>query len=87
MATDWLPERLPEDVDAERALLATCCAPGAETAASEIVFQMSEDDFVHPGHRAVFKALRGLIQEQIEVNALTLKDFLDQNGDLNRIGG
>jgi len=87
VATDWLPERLPEDVDAERALLATCCAPGAETAASEIVFQMSEDDFVHPGHRAVFKALRGLIQEQIEVNALTLKDFLDQNGDLNRIGG
>ncbi len=84
---EWIPERLPEDVDAERALLATCCAPGAESAASEIAFQLTEEDFVHPANRAVFKALVSLIEAQVEVNALTLKDALDQAGDLGRVGG
>ncbi|MCE1229303.1 MAG: replicative DNA helicase [Firmicutes bacterium] len=84
---DWVPERLPEDVDAERALLATCCAPGAETFAAQIVYQLVEEDFVHPGHQAVFKALVSLLEAQLEVNALTLKDAIDQAGNLGRVGG
>ena len=84
---DWLPERLPEDIDAERSFLATCCAPGAEMLASEVVFTLSEEDFVHPAHRAVFRALRRLIEAQVEVNSLTLKDALDQDDSLNRVGG
>ena len=84
---DWLPERLPEDVDAERSFLATCCAPGAGLAGSEAVFSLSEDDFVHPVHRAVFRALRTLIESQVEVSSLTLKDALDQDDSLNRVGG
>ena len=84
---DWLPERLPEDVDAERSFLATCCAPGAGLAGSEAVFSLSEEDFVHPVHRAVFRALRTLIEAQVEVSSLTLKDALDQDDSLNRVGG
>lgn len=84
---DWLPERLPEDIDAERSFLATCCAPGAEILAAEVVFTLAEDDFVHPGHRAVFRALRQLLEAQVEVNALTLKDALDQDDSLHRVGG
>ena len=60
--SEWLPQRLPEDIEAERALLATCCAAGAETAATEISFTLTEDDFVHPAHRAVFKALKALVK-------------------------
>jgi replicative DNA helicase len=85
--TEWLPERLPEDIEAERALLATCCAAGAELAATEIAIALTEDDFVHPAHRAVFKALRTLVEGQVEINTLTLKDALDQAGDLPRVGG
>ncbi len=84
---DWLPERLPEDLDAERAFLATCCAPGAGFSASEAVFTMREEDFVAPAHRAVFAALRGLLEKNQEVNALTLKDALDQADSLHRVGG
>ena len=84
---DWLPDQLPEDVDAERSLLATCCAPGAEKDAAEIVFQLHEEDFVHPVHRSVFKALRTLIEARLEVNALTLKDVLDQDDALIKVGG
>ena len=84
---DWLPERLPEDIDAERAFLATCCAPGAGYVASEAVFSLSDEDFVHPAHRAVFRALRTLIEAQVEVSSLTLKDALDQDDSLNKVGG
>ena len=84
---DWLPERLPEDIDAERSFLATCCAPGAGYVASEAVFTLNEEDFVHPAHRAVFRSLKTLIEAQIEVNSLTLKDALDQDDSLNKVGG
>ena len=84
---EWLPERLPEDIEAERALLATCAAAGAEIAATETTFLLTEEDFVHPAHRAVFKAMKALVEAQIEINALTLKDALDQAGDLSRVGG
>jgi len=84
---DWIPDKLPEDIDAERALLATCCSPGAEHAAADIVFSMTEEDFVSPVHRRVFLALKGLIERGEEVNALSLKDALDQEGNLGRVGG
>jgi len=84
---DWIPERLPEDVEAERSLLATCCAPGMEQRSADIVFRLSEEDFVAPQHKALFQALRELIQHQVEVNALTLKDILDQRGQLGSVGG
>jgi replicative DNA helicase len=87
MMADWLPERLPEDIDAERSFLATCCAPGAGFVASEAVFTLAEEDFVHPAHRAVFRALRTLIEAQVEVSSLTLKDALDQDDSLNKVGG
>ena len=84
---DWLPERLPEDVEAERSLLATCCAPGMEFRSADIVARLTEEDFVAPQHKALFQALRELIQHQVEVNALTLKDILDQRGQLGSVGG
>jgi hypothetical protein len=31
--------------------------------------------------------MRDLLEGQIEINPLTLKDVLDQNGDLGRVGG
>jgi len=85
--SELLPQHLPEDIEAERSLLATCCAAGAETAATELSFVLTEEDFVHPAHRVVFRALKALIEAQLEVNSLTLKDALDTAGDLGRVGG
>jgi len=83
---EWLPERLPEDIEAERALLATCCGPGLESEAAEVTFRLKEDDFVHPAHRAVFRAMARLVEASLEINAITLKDALDRAGDLSRVG-
>jgi replicative DNA helicase len=84
---DWLPERLPEDVDAERSLIATLCAPGAEMAAEEFLPILSLDDFIDPRHRAVLKAAKLLLENGAEINPLTLKDVVDSAGDLGRLGG
>jgi replicative DNA helicase len=83
---EWIPERPPEDLDAERALLATCCAPGMEADAAEVAFRLREDDFVHPVHRALFRAMRELARHSLDINAITLKDALERAGDLSKVG-
>lgn len=84
-ADTWLPERLPEDIEAERSFLATCCAPGANFA--ETVFGLDDGVFVHPGYLAVFKALKRLLIAGTEVSSLTLSDELGRADDLSKIGG
>lgn len=85
--TGWLPDRLPEDLESERCLLATLCAPGAEAVAAEIAFRMREEAFVHPAHRLVFRALRTLLTQRLEVHAISLKACLEETGELGRVGG
>lgn len=85
--SEWIPDRLPEDLDSERSLLSTLCAPGNEQTATEIVFDLSSDDFVHPGHKAIFAALVDVLEHHQEVSALTLKDSLAQAGELGHVGG
>ena len=84
---EWLPERLPEDADAERAFLSTCCSPGAGTLAAECVFELEEADFVVQAHRALFQALRKCLEDQILIDSLVLKDVLASQGNLNLVGG
>ena len=83
---DWLPDRLPEDIEAEKSLLATCCAPGLEREAIDVALRLTEDDFVHPAHKAVFRAMLGLLEARLEINAITLRDALDQSKNLPRVG-
>jgi replicative DNA helicase len=83
---EWLPERLPEDLEAERSLLATCCAPGLEQEAAEVAYRLTEDDFVHPAHKAMFRAMVRLIEYGLDISPITLKDALDQAKDLSRVG-
>jgi len=71
---------LPEDLEAEKALLSTLCAPGAEATAAEMVAQLQEADFTHPNHRRVFVALRSLVQKGSEVSAVGLLDELGKAG-------
>lgn len=85
--SDWLPERLPEDIDVERSLLATLCAPGAGPVASQCVKRITEALFVHPNHKALFLALAVLVEDHQEVNSLTLKNEMERQKTLARVGG
>jgi replicative DNA helicase len=84
---NWLPDRLPEDLEAERSFLATCCAPGSERLAGEVIGLVRAKDFVHPAHQIVYTALVALLQRGEEVHALSLKAEIEQAGSLNRVGG
>lgn len=87
MPTNWIPDRLPEDVDSERSFLSTVCQPGAGAVDVEACLTLDPEDFVNPAHKLVFVALRTLQGKQLEVSSLTLKDELDHMGGLNRVGG
>ena len=79
--------RLPEDIESERSFLATVCAPGAGPAAMEAIASLSADDFHHPNHRAVFRALGVVLSEGNIPDSLTLKDALGRTKELAKIGG
>lgn len=83
---ELVSDGLPEDLDCERSLLATICGPGAERDLSECVEHLRDDDFVHPGHRIVFKAAKKLSNSGQEVTAITLRDAIDKS-ELGRVGG
>jgi len=85
--------RFPDDIEAERALVSTLAAPGAldpESSfqqAHQAIIALSEDYFVHPANRAIFRGIKQLYVDAIEINPLTLKSCLEKNGTLNAVGG
>lgn len=85
--SQWIPEKLPEDTDAEAALLSTVCSPGADRAAGEVAAFLNDGDFVHPKHKIIFAAMVALSNRQEEINALTLKAEIEAKGNLGRVGG
>lgn len=80
----------PEDIDAERALLATACGDGNTNQAWETVLGLTAEDFMHPAHQALFVALgdvlRGL-EAGGTVNSLLLKAELEKRKNLGKVGG
>lgn len=87
MASNWMPDTLPEDALAERVLLSTLCAPGAEVAAQQCAFLLRPDDFLDPRHRCILEALQVLVERRAEIGPLALKQVLHERGTLGRVGG
>lgn len=78
--------RNPEDLDAERSVLATL-GTGDCLDAAEVVFALSEEDFAHPKHQKVFRAIKEQVSSGDDINAITIKGRLQQNGELGFVGG
>ena len=83
----WLPERLPEDIDAERSFIATICAPGAGRVGVDALLEADPEYFVHPGHKLIIYALKSLVAKDLPIDSLTLKAELELLGTLNTVGG
>lgn len=82
-----IPDKMPEDIDAERSFLSTCCSTGAEHIAAQVVFDLEDDAFVHPAHKYIFQSLKILLADGVEVSSLSLKASLETRGKLNLVGG
>jgi hypothetical protein len=80
---------LPSDFEAERALISTCASAGATggTRLDALILATPPGIFLAFDHQAVWWALQQLIRNQVEVNSITLKDALEQSGELGRVGG
>lgn len=80
-----------EDYVPPHSLEAEMCALGAmllsERACEEVHSLVTEDDFYHPAHREVFKAIRQLMLSRKAVDLVTLKNELTVRETLEMVGG
>lgn len=81
----WVPDRLPEDLEAEKMLLATIFAPGADDLVLEAADEVRAEWFVHPSHRLIFEAGIRLVNAGTEISPISINDELGKNS--NRCGG
>lgn len=82
----WIPDKLPEDLDCERTLLATICGIGAERELADCLVSLRDDDFVHPAHRVIIQAARKLSSKGLEVTPVSMLDTMTET-DKRRAGG
>lgn len=75
----------PQSMEAERSVLGALMQDaGALTHAMET---LQEDDFYHPQHQAIYRAMRNLFLQSRAVDLVTMDDELTRAGNLAGIGG
>lgn len=80
-----LPRLQPHDLDAEQAILgAVLINPTALAHAQEI---LKAGDFYDSRHRDIFEAMTDLAGTSVLIDLVTVGDWLDRHGCLDRIGG
>jgi len=88
-----MPIIVPEDIEAEKTLLATLGAagildPGSDNAdAHHAVLAMQPEYFSHPVNKAVCNAIKALYADAADINSLSIKATLEAQGTLGRVGG
>ncbi len=75
----------PHDLDAERAVLSSLLLDNR--AAVEVVTELAADDFYHPAHQILYKAILALYEDRMPIDLITLSEHLGQQGVLERVGG
>lgn len=80
-----LPHIQPHDLDAEQAILGAILIN--ETALAHAQEILKAGDFYDSRHRDIFEAMTDLAGTSILIDLLTVGDWLDRHGHLDRIGG
>jgi len=76
---------LPNNFEAEQAVLG--CALIDSEICLNIVGKLEENDFYNETHRHIFKAIKDLQRDSVNVDYLTVTDNLDRKGLINNVGG
>lgn len=76
---------LPNDIEAEQAVLGACLID-KESVASTIEI-LVQDDFYKEDHKIIFNAISNLFSRSQEVDIITVKNEIESIGKLNVIGG
>jgi replicative DNA helicase len=75
----------PHDLEAEKAVLSALLIEN--TAIHSVLNEVSPEDFYHPSHQTIYKAMLALQDENEPVDLLTLSDHLNAAKKLDRVGG
>ncbi len=76
---------LPQDINAEAAVLSAMMIDRFSVAKTiEII---KEENFYKTAHKIIFRAISELFVQNVEIDVITLSNQLEQQGDLEKIGG
>ncbi|MFG3364246.1 DnaB-like helicase N-terminal domain-containing protein [Streptomyces sp. NPDC048156] len=75
----------PYDVDAERAVLGACMHNSDVIDAVRPI--LGDDAFYRPAHETIWRVLLALRREDMPTDPIVLNERLQQQGDLQRVGG
>ena len=76
---------MPYNRDAEMALLG--CFLMDNDIVSELIEKLNEEDFYQESHKYVIRAMRKVFESRKPVDLVTVSDFLDSEGNLDKAGG
>lgn len=77
-------DTLPHSLDAEKSVLGALLI---DNTALEAIDQLASQDFYRVAHRQVYAAIVRLLERQVAVDLLTLKDELERTSELDAVGG
>ncbi len=80
-----IPRIQPHDLDAEQAILGAIALD--RSALAQALELITTNDFYDSRHRRVFEAMAELVDSNETLDLLTVGNKLEQNGQLNAIGG
>lgn len=78
---------IPQDVDAERALLATIIMNPGHPEVPEVLQAVQPVHFMDPRHRAIFESFTVLASAGVGIDALSIKAEMERAGTLGKVGG
>lgn len=76
---------LPNNFEAEQAVLG--CALIDSEICLNIVGKLEDEDFYNETHRHIFRAIKDLQRDSVNVDFVTVSDYLDRKGLINSVGG
>jgi len=76
---------LPNNFEAEQAVLG--CALIDSEICLNIVGKLEDEDFYNETHRHIFRAIKDLQKDSVNVDFVTVSDYLDRKGLINSVGG
>jgi replicative DNA helicase len=77
-------QQVPQNIEAEQALLGVLlCNNGV----IDDAFELKPEHFYHEAHRAIFAAIRTMIERGEQANPITLRAFFERDALLDKIGG
>ena len=78
---------MPQDIDAEKAVLAAMLLSPDGEVAEEAMMKLSASEFYRPAHRKIFEAMEDLYNQGKPIDQLSLADRLKSRGELDAVGG